>query len=671
MQRDSARKTKEGRNEIRAHRSEQNRHIMEILRHRGRNPGSRKGERRMPQGGAKADFAERTAGLEQVPAGMVKNESEMAAAGQAFSFAVDLTWCRPGKIGGIEACVRNLLEGIQALPAPQGPAAEEGGQEPGSASGEIKKKETSPEDFRCLLMVTRENRDSFRHFGEEDRRFFLRTVPGRFASAGERLWTLQRKRRWTCRELAAFAAQGAARAEPEEHPKGGEKTRCVPSKREKRAASPVVLLEPCGYHAFFGPCPGIRSVVVIHDLQPLDLPENFSRRARLGKRILLRNTFRRADRIVAVSDFTRDRILCFAPGTRDRLVRIYNPIVLHGEDAGKEAAEPPRVPVGIKKPAGQGENQRPMRGEAPEGAARTDPGSDPLRKYHLAPGGYYLTVSSLLPHKNLDTLLAAFARLHDWEQARKPETGTGQGRGAGSEEGKREETLRNLPCRLVIAGIPQDPTGRCQRALEEKIRERHLTSCITLTGRIPEAERNDLIRSCRAFLFPSLYEGFGMPCAEASLLGADVIASPAAAIPEAAGDQAIYVQDPKDPGAWLFAMAEREQRKKAQVRKGQETAPPDRGSREEGEKPENQKGAERACRARQELPRDHPFDRCHIARQYLDCMQACAGGEKIPARQGQQRRDGRARDRRWKGEGSIQDGEPQQEERMKSEETSA
>ncbi|MCH4032481.1 MAG: glycosyltransferase family 4 protein [Lachnospiraceae bacterium] len=639
MQRDSARKTKEGRNEIRAHRSEQNRHVMEILRHRGRNPGSRKGERRMPQGGAKADSAERTAGLEQALAGTEKNENEMDAAEEAFSFAVDLTWCRPGEIGGIEACVRNLLEGIQALPAPQGQAAEEGGQEPGSASGEIKKKETSPEDFRCLLLVTRDNRDSFRHFGEEDRRFFLRTVPGRFASAGERLRTLQRTRRWIGRELAAFAAQGAARAEPEAHPKGGEKTSCVPSKREKRAVSPVVLLEPCGYHAFFGPCPGIRSVVVIHDLQPLDLPENFSRRARLGKRILLRNTFRRADRIVAVSDFTRDRILCFAPGTRDRLVRIYNPIVLHGEDAGKEAAEPPWVPVGIKKPAGQGENQRPMRGEAPEGAARTDPGSDPLRKYHLAPGGYYLTVSSLLPHKNLDTLLAVFARLHDWEQAREPETGTGQGKGEGSEEGKREETLRNLPCRLVIAGIPQDPTGRCQRALEEKIRERHLTSCITLTGRIPEAERNDLIRSCRAFLFPSLYEGFGMPCAEASLLGADVIASPAAAIPEAAGDQAIYVQDPKDPGAWLFAMAEREQRKKAQVRKGQETAPPDRGSREEGEKPENQQGADRACRGQQELPRDHPFDRCRIARQYLDCMRACAGGEEIPARQGQQRQD--------------------------------
>lgn len=648
----------------------------------------------MPQGGAKADFAERTAGLEQALAGMVKNESEMAAAGEAFSFAVDLTWCRPGRIGGIEACVRNLLEGIQALPAPQGPAAEEGGQEPGSASGEIKKEKAPPEDFRCLLLVTKENRDSFRHFGEEDRRFLLRTVPGRFASAGERLWTLQRKRRWTCRELAAFAAQGtsgdraqqraeparsgagaapqgAARAEPEAHPKGGEKTSCVPSKRAKRAASPVVLLEPCGYHAFFGPCPGIRSVVVIHDLQPLDLPENFSRRARLGKRILLRNTFRRADRIVAVSDFTRDRILCFAPGTRDRLVRIYNPIVLHGEDAWKEAAEPPWEPEGVEEFAGHGGNQRPMRGEAPEGAARTDPGSDPLRKYRLAPGGYYLTVSSLLPHKNLDTLLAAFARLHDWEQAREPETGTRQGKGAGSEEGKREETLRNLPCRLVIAGIPQDPTGRCQRALEEKIREMYLTSCITLTGRIPEAERNDLIRSCRAFLFPSLYEGFGMPCAEASLLGADVIASPAAAIPEAAGDQAIYVQDPKDPGAWLFAMAEREQRKKAQVRKGQETAPPDRGSREEGEKPENQQGADRACRAQQELLRDHPFDRCRIARQYLDCMRAFAGGEGIPARQGQQRRDGRARDRRWKGDGGIQDRAPQQEERMKREEESA
>src|SRR5205807_9549928 len=50
-----------------------------------------------------------------------------------------------------------------------------------------------------------------------------------------------------------------------------------------------------------------------------------------------------------------------------------------------------------------------------------------------------------------------------------------------------------------------------------------------------------LIRGARAVLFPSLYEGFGLPVLEAMLLGTPVVTSRASSLPEIAGDAALYV----------------------------------------------------------------------------------------------------------------------------------
>ena len=252
----------------------------------------------------------------------------------------------------------------------------------------------------------------------------------------------------------------------------------------------------------FLPCPGISSVTVIHDLQPLDLPENFSLAKRLGKRLLLANTFRHADGIIAVSDFTKKRILRYAPYTGGRLTRIYDPIAV--ED--------------------------PCEGEIHD---REEDDERILSRYGLESGQYYFTVSSLLPHKNLATMIDTFAILKSKKQSGIQEV---------------------LPCRLVIAGITQDPTRKNRKELQKKIDKEQLTSCITLTERISDQERDCLYRHCRAFLFPSLYEGFGMPCVEARLQGAIVIASFCTAIPEAAGEGAVYVTNPKDPRAHLAAM---------------------------------------------------------------------------------------------------------------------
>ena len=69
---------------------------------------------------------------------------------------------------------------------------------------------------------------------------------------------------------------------------------------------------------------------------------------------------------------------------------------------------------------------------------------------------------------------------------------------------------------------------------------------IHLAGRLSDGELALLLRNARALVFPSLYEGFGLPLVEAQALGCPVIASDRASIPEVAGEGAMYF-DPMRP----------------------------------------------------------------------------------------------------------------------------
>lgn len=76
---------------------------------------------------------------------------------------------------------------------------------------------------------------------------------------------------------------------------------------------------------------------------------------------------------------------------------------------------------------------------------------------------------------------------------------------------------------------------------------------VRAVGHVNDATLAALYRSCAVFVYPSRYEGFGLPVLEAMSYGAPVIASSAAAIPEAGGEAAIYVP-PGDPGALAEAI---------------------------------------------------------------------------------------------------------------------
>ena len=67
-------------------------------------------------------------------------------------------------------------------------------------------------------------------------------------------------------------------------------------------------------------------------------------------------------------------------------------------------------------------------------------------------------------------------------------------------------------------------------------------------GHVSDAELPGLYAGALAFVLPSLYEGFGLPCLEAMACGTPVVAADAGALPEVCGDAALLV-DPRDPAA--------------------------------------------------------------------------------------------------------------------------
>jgi glycosyltransferase involved in cell wall biosynthesis len=84
-------------------------------------------------------------------------------------------------------------------------------------------------------------------------------------------------------------------------------------------------------------------------------------------------------------------------------------------------------------------------------------------------------------------------------------------------------------------------TGDCTRELTALIAQHRLAATVHFTGRVPEEDLPALYRGATALVFPSLYEGFGLPVLEAMACGTPVVTSKVTAMPEVAGDGALLV----------------------------------------------------------------------------------------------------------------------------------
>jgi alpha-1,3-rhamnosyl/mannosyltransferase len=111
--------------------------------------------------------------------------------------------------------------------------------------------------------------------------------------------------------------------------------------------------------------------------------------------------------------------------------------------------------------------------------------------------------------------------------------------------------------RLVVVG----PEKRGGDELRAAVRRLGLEQRVELAGHVGLQELADLYRGAACLVFPSRYEGFGLPVVEAMASGTPVVATEAGSIPEVAGDAAVLVQ-PNDPvalaGGIERALADRE-----------------------------------------------------------------------------------------------------------------
>jgi glycosyltransferase involved in cell wall biosynthesis len=102
----------------------------------------------------------------------------------------------------------------------------------------------------------------------------------------------------------------------------------------------------------------------------------------------------------------------------------------------------------------------------------------------------------------------------------------------------------NLLHKLVLAG----KFGYGEESIKYKLVSSKYKEDIILTGYVSDEEKFELMKEADVFLFPTFYEGFGLPILEAQSVGTPVVTSDVSSMPEIAGDSAVLV-DPKDTNA--------------------------------------------------------------------------------------------------------------------------
>jgi glycosyltransferase involved in cell wall biosynthesis len=173
-----------------------------------------------------------------------------------------------------------------------------------------------------------------------------------------------------------------------------------------------------------------------------------------------------------------------------------------------------------------------------------DPAADAVRERYQLPASYILAVGSVEPRKNLTRLLEAVRLLR-------------------SRPGTRDVTL-------VHAG----PEGWRPEEVPAAVHSLALAGAARFLGYVPAADLCALYGLARVFVYPSLWEGFGLPVLEAMACGCPVVTSGVASIPEVAGDAARFV-DPhsvEDMAEAIAAVWAGGEARDALVRRGYERA---------------------------------------------------------------------------------------------------
>jgi len=232
-------------------------------------------------------------------------------------------------------------------------------------------------------------------------------------------------------------------------------------------------------------CP-IPTVMTVHDLSALTMPQHHTWRNRLLSVPQMLLSLHRATRLIAVSQATAAD-LARVPGIDAERIRVI-----------PEAAAPGLTPA------------------LPEQVREL------IARLRL-PTTFFLFLGALEPRKNVVTLVRALGQLHS----------------AGDNRAQ-----------LVIAGA----AGWRNDNVRAEVHRLGLASVVHFVGYIAPGDLPALYGAAMAFVYPSLFEGFGLPPLEAMACGTPVITSNTTSLPEVVGDAAVQV-DPLDVEALAGALA--------------------------------------------------------------------------------------------------------------------
>jgi glycosyltransferase involved in cell wall biosynthesis len=239
----------------------------------------------------------------------------------------------------------------------------------------------------------------------------------------------------------------------------------------------------------FSPCP---SVVTIYDLSFLLYPESFKRAKRFYLGLFTRLSARRARRIIAISESTK----------RDVVRRL--------------GVSPEKVQVVY---CGIDETLRPL---------AKDQVAD-FRSKRGLPERFVLFVGTIEPRKNVTRLIEAFADLRSFDAA--------------------QDRFAICDLRLVIGGAK----GWFYEDVFARVKELGLEGEVMFPGYIPVSELPLWYNAAELLVYPSLYEGFGLPPLEAMACGTPVVAANTSSLPEVVGEAGLTV-DPLDVEGLAEAM---------------------------------------------------------------------------------------------------------------------
>ena len=252
---------------------------------------------------------------------------------------------------------------------------------------------------------------------------------------------------------------------------------------------------------------GIPYITVIHDLQALHFPEYFSK----SKIIFAKRSWKKAcaesRKVITISEFCKEDIIKNYPFAKDKVSVIYDTI-----DVTESSANSAKAFDTIKE------------------------------KYSIEKDGYFYTLSSMLPHKNLETLIKAMKLYKESFDASLKD---------GGNQAAESENATEKSMKLVVSGV-----GGNKDSFNKCVKEAGVENLVIDTGFVAAEERDALYENCSIFLFPSIFEGFGMPPVEAMMKGARVITTKCASLEEVTQDKAVYVENPLDEKEWLEKIRE-------------------------------------------------------------------------------------------------------------------